>query len=106
MLQQSTDHHERAPAELRSCVPGRPATRITHAIAHIVIERHARLRLQAALPIRVEPGTMAELEHGRGCTIQTVDAAGEIVLHRVVADREGRVRRIVTPVDSQPVPSR
>ena len=70
---------------------------ITRAVAEIIVERHARVRTSSMHPIRVAAETMADLDDQVGFTVQTIDASGDAVAHQVVVDREGRVRRIVTP---------
>ena len=70
---------------------------ITRAVADIIVERHARVRASSMHPIRVAAETMADLEDHVGFTVQTIDASGDAVSHQVVVDRDGRVRRIVTP---------
>lgn len=90
------------PESSESFLGSRGATRaksalITRAVENIIVERHARVRASSTHPIRVAAETMADLDDHVGFTVQTVDALGDAVSHQVMVDREGRVRRIVTP---------
>jgi len=69
---------------------------ITRSVAAIIVERHSRVREASTPPIRLASETLADLDDV-SFTVQTVDATGDFVSHHVVIDREGRVRRIVTP---------
>ena len=91
---------ERNRAPLRARSKPRTSTfskLIARSVAEIIVERHSRVRRESRPPIRLAPETIADLGDGVSFTVQTVDAAADAVTHHVVIDREGRVRRIVTP---------
>lgn len=69
---------------------------ITRSVVGVIVERHTRVRADCVLPVRLAHDTVVDLDE-LSFTVLTVDAAGEAVSHHIVLDREGHVRRIVTP---------